>query len=803
MHRTRMTPTKWIETPRQCVLLVVAYVGLLWTGASDNCFAQAMNLKDAVVVVADGDRPPAEAMAAQVLVEEVQKRTSIRFPVSTTWPEDQPVIAIGTSTATALAGRRIPRRRGENLPEHQPEGYRITVQHNRIVWILGADPRGALFGVGHLLRSLRLTPDSVQLPLPLEVATSPAYPIRGHQLGYRSRANTYDAWDAATYEQYIRELVLFGTNCIENIPFEDARPSPHMPVPRNEMNLILSQICARYDLDYWVWTPAVFDLNDRAKRAAALEQHQALYAACPRLDAVFFPGGDPGNNPPHLVMPFLADLGKLLMARHPNARVWISLQGFDKEQTDFFFSYVNEHMPDWLGGLVAGPSSPPIAESRKRLPKQYKLRHYPDITHTVRCQYPVSWWDPAYNFTLGRECPNPQPVYYALIHNWFAPHTDGFLTYSEGIHDDVNKIIWSMRGWNPEADVRDILEDYARFFFGPDIAGLAADGILALEQNWEGPLAENGAVEATLALWQNLEARAPELHDNWRWQLCLLRSAYDAYTRRRLLYEMKLEEEANLALAQAPSIGSATAIDRAKTILDRAITEPISPELRGRIEELAQDLFETIGLQTSVEKYQASGGERGAILDYVDSPLNNRWWLEDEFDKIRTMPTEAEKLARIELIRTWENPGPGSFYDDVGNVAKSPHVVRGEGLNTDPEMERNPNVGFWWWYNGFSRQRLSWQTSMDWPIAVTYENLDTSATYVVRLTGYGEALTRMNGERVLPTLYGKGIGEFKEFPVPEKVVKTGKLVVTWDRPDESHLNWRQQSRLTEIWLLKQ
>jgi hypothetical protein len=32
---------------------------------------------------------------------------------------------------------------------------------------------------------------------------------------------------------------------------------------------------------------------------------------------------------------------------------------------------------------------------------------------------------------------------------------------------------------------------------------------------------------------------------NWRWQLCLLRAYYDAYTRRRLIYESRLEDEAN------------------------------------------------------------------------------------------------------------------------------------------------------------------------------------------------------------------------------------------------------------------
>src|SRR2546422_3354823 len=47
--------------------------------------------------------------------------------------------------------------------------------------------------------------------------------------------------------------------------------------------------------------------------------------------------------------------------------------------------------------------------------------------------------------------------------------------------------------------------------------------------------------------------------------------------------------------------------------------------------------------------------------------LNNRWWLEDEFGRIRKLPIEADKLKRLELIGTWENPGPGSFYDEVGD----------------------------------------------------------------------------------------------------------------------------------------
>ncbi len=85
-----------------------------------------------------------------------------------------------------------------------------------------------------------------------------------------------------------------------------------------------------------------------------------------------------------------------------------------------------------------------------------------------------------------------------------------------------------------------------------------------------------------------------------------------------------------------------------------------------------------------------------------------------------------------------------------------------------------------------------------------YDGIDTDAAYVVRSTGQGQALLRINGDRVEPTIDGKKMGEFKEFPVPASYTKTGRLVLTWDPPlGEEHLNWRQHSRLSEVWLIKQ
>ena len=112
-----------------------------------------------------------------------------------------------------------------------------------------------------------------------------------------------------------------------------------MRVPRQEMNVRMSEICQRYDQDYWLWTPADFDLADTAKRAKALQEHEALYKACPRLDGIFIPGGDPGENHPSLVLPFMKDLSVVLARYHPKAKVWLSLQGFRGDRAEYVYRY--------------------------------------------------------------------------------------------------------------------------------------------------------------------------------------------------------------------------------------------------------------------------------------------------------------------------------------------------------------------------------------------------------------------------------------------------------------------------------
>jgi PKD repeat protein len=762
-----------------------------------------VNLTGAVLVTRAGTLPAAEAMAATVLVEEIEKRTGITIPRTTTWPTSGLVIAL-------MSREGQPAKHAAKVsPSRAPEGFRMFAEQRAsgpdALWILGADGRGALYGAGKLLRLMSWSySGSVILELGPDLDTAPIEPIRGHEMGYRNTANSYDAWDVATYEQYIRECVIFGANAIQNIPFDDST-SPHFTVTQAAMNTAISDICDRYGIEFWVWTPV--NMNDPAARAQALADFATMYAACPRLDGVFLPAGDPGHNPASVMMPFAEQVAALLATHHPDAGVWIGNETLTHAELDDFFTYLQTQEPTWLRGVVYGPwTKITIEETRTRTPSQYKLRRYPDITHSIECQYPVPNRDRALAYTLGRENPNPRPFSAAMIHDLYASDSDGFISYSDGINDDVNKHIWTMAGSDSTMSEMDMLTEYARFFFGPTVASDAVTGILGLETN-EGvePLAVSTSVPFTFTLWQGLESSKSGkalVDTNWRWQLCLLRAYYDKYIQERLVNENVLEANANAILANAAALGADTAMAQAATELAKATTQPVQPALRTRIQQLCQALYDSIGLQTSVALYGAANWERGAILDWVDQPLNNRMWMESEFTRIGSLATEGEKLTEIDKLVNWENPGTGGFYDDLGNASKEPHVVNQKTWLEDPGFVESTQDEFIE-IVGRETWRLSWldqaQTLYGQPLQMSYTGLNTAALYRLRVLYTGRfgatmSLTANGTYTVHGSVAQPSTPQVLSYDLPASATSSGALQLDWT------LDAGRGCQVAEVWL---
>jgi hypothetical protein len=813
-------------TPKLLLSLLLGHLFWLVLLASMNQ-ALALELKDAVVLTPPNLSQP-ERKAVTMLLDEVEKRTHFRWQETSKWP-DPGIQVIVVSPASKLSQVNGADRTalGSSADDSRPEGYRLQVNQgakNPSVVVSGNDARGVLFGVGRLLRELHMEPGHAAIEDNLHVVSAPRYALRGHQLGYRPKCNSYDAWDLPVWEQYFRDLAVFGCNAIELIPprSDDAADSPHFPRPPMEMMIGMSGLADSYGLDVWIWYPAMDkDYSNPATVEFALKEWSEVFRKLPRIDKVFVPGGDPGHTAPRFLMALLEKQTESLHRFHPKAQMWVSPQSFDQNWLDEFLGILSREQPSWLSGVVFGPQVRiSLPRLRELVPKQYPIRHYPDITHSRQCQYPVPDWDVAYALTEARECINPRPEGEAVIFRKTQDYTIGFLTYSEGCNDDVNKFVWSGLGWDPDAKVVDILREFSRYFIGDTFSDDFAQGLLALERNWQGPLLTNQNVDTTLQQFQAMERRAsPFQLKNWRFQQALFRAYYDAYVRRRLIHETELEAQALEALRSGALNGTLPSMQAASQILDGALTDKVAKDWHDRIFELGEALFQSIGMQLSVEKYKAIAVDRGASLDTLDYPLNNRIWLREQFARIRKLSSEADRLKAIDEITHWCDPGPGGFYDDLGKVDAQPHLVRGLGFVSDPGAMESPRTGYEEDLvfdepdeKPEGARRISWmdhaETLYDTPLRMHYSGLDPKARYRVRVVYAGDSpkrklrLTASDGIEVHPFVVRPFPFKPIEFAIPESATAQGELTLSWTGEPGLGGNGRG-CQVSEVWLLKE
>ena len=221
----------------RCLVLAVVAIAI--------CRAATLDFANAVIVIPPNATAP-EKKAATMLSEEIEKRTQLRLKVQSQ-PASGAAFVIGRPDqirslgAGSLAG----------APD-KAEGFTIASSSSgtAVAVITGTDDRGVVFGVGYLLRRLHMARQKLELDAAFHVSTSPKVLVRGHQLGYRPKTNSYDAWSVAMWDQYIRDLAIFGTNAIELIPprSDDAADSPHFPLPQIEMMVEMSRIADEYGL---------------------------------------------------------------------------------------------------------------------------------------------------------------------------------------------------------------------------------------------------------------------------------------------------------------------------------------------------------------------------------------------------------------------------------------------------------------------------------------------------------------------------------------------------------------------------
>lgn len=504
--------------------------------------------------------------------------------------------------------------------------------------------RGLIFGFSYFLRKTTYDCGAIMLIKDITGKYIPAMKMRGHQLGYRTTPNTYDAWSFDDYYRYYRDMMFFGSNMCEHMPIEKfvQKKNRLMKYDIEELLVEATRLADELDMDVSIWYP-----NNNESVEDAVARRKRVFEMMPRLNAVFPPGGDPGEFESREFVDRCIAISKAMKQAHPEAEMWPSAQR-PHSMPDWGEGFIEkmEQLPDEITGVITGPNRAfTLDKLRRRLPAKYPIRFYPDITHNVRCEHPVHFnrddWHFSLASTLSRESINPRPTEFRLLHRLVRRYVVGSVSYSEGVNDDINKMVWSDMDFFPDVSLYDTLLDYSRVFFFGLPAKKVADGILGLELNWEGDPYENPHIETTLSIWQDLLEQHPSMTDNWRFVMCLFRAECDALVRRRRIFETELIEKAKYELHKG-------ALEAAKEILSVDFDEEYKA-LHKDIFALADKLFHLIGLQLDVENYGTDGWERGATLDTIDLPVTDRPWLLNKVQAALAMPAD-EGLSFINRI---------------------------------------------------------------------------------------------------------------------------------------------------------
>src|SRR5690606_7826068 len=161
---------------------IILFVFLATSLSCADKISDTLDLSDATIWISPALESTFQETVRTVLAEEVEKRTGLALERGDTW-KTKTVIALALDSDDKLYSETVPSRSRDH-PEYKKEGYRLVHESKDgkdILWVLGADARGVLYGVGKLLRTSQMDTHKISLPKSIDFSESPMYPMRGHQ----------------------------------------------------------------------------------------------------------------------------------------------------------------------------------------------------------------------------------------------------------------------------------------------------------------------------------------------------------------------------------------------------------------------------------------------------------------------------------------------------------------------------------------------------------------------------------------------------------------------------------------------
>ncbi len=605
-------------------------------------------------------------------------------------------------------------------------------------------------------------------------------------------------------------------------------------------------------------------------REALLQKCENTFKNSVTFDYIRFPAGDGGGCECNKCDPYgrtlmllCEDYAKIIHRYHPSTQIFVTNQKLDNDDDLAIFNYLNEKPRPWLRALCYGPGSDAMSWQQGRrqthrmdlfrypgfgpfdrylneilhqLPPQQSIVFFNELTHWYYSQYgyvhkqpppdregktPPHWShfiyerqpDPFIISVYERQTFFAWPRYYHYVFNEIMRYGIGDVTHSSGHHDHFNQWMWMRLLWSPHTSVEDVVNDYAKTWFGRDAAPMMAKAIFQLERNLEQPLLTNDGVDDYYLWVKEAGWKMPrDLYEqNWLWRQYMQKAALDKYIQLEGRSQVQLQEKIEKQIAEAMEAGE----------IDQAIQEALA---------WFEECEETAEMRRLREEAGRLGEESGELFGVRNTGYFNLehdfiglGWLKKQLQKAKAAKGKA-RLELLERIVRYEDSGEGGYYDNPGEPGGAPHMVVGSQFDH----------GQPYWPEALSEnnrpsQRVMAFTAHESPgVTFEYNNLDTKACYRVRMSlvrpRYQERYA-MHMNQKSQSIYADDIplatdlelpeyeSEFFEFDIPRKATKDGKLQIRFEKdPNVPKGDWIDTqvwrncggwgTLVSEIWLIK-
>lgn len=440
------------------------------------------------------------------------------------------------------------------------EGYAISDEPGGGLRIAGGDERGLLYGVGRFLRTSAFEEKGL-VPGSWRGRSVPDCPLRGIYFAVHF-GNFYEAAPAAEVERYIEDLALWGMNAVAcNFPPQQFSGLDD-PAARRSIEKIrrLFKAAKRLGLDAGLleaancaftsapetirYTPFNDALNRRSNygelicpsRPEGREYLLKFWEAVldefknPGLDFFVSWPYDEGGCGCERCRPWGArgflnlsrDIAGLVRKKHPGSRFVLSTWLYDTPPEGEWEGLSRALAADgsWVDAIMA--------DAHEDFPR-YPLEH-PVPGGKALLNFPeISMWGQA---PWGGYGANPLPARFERLWRQASGRLAGGFPYSEGIFEDINKVLCLQFYWEKSRPAMNIIREYAAAEFSPAVADDVAGAVRIFETNHLRDRIGEGAVKAA-ALMEGAGARlAAAVREGWRWRLIALRARIDDELRR-------------------------------------------------------------------------------------------------------------------------------------------------------------------------------------------------------------------------------------------------------------------------------